>query len=155
MADERVAQVCGRAREWSSLRLDGELSDFEGALLDAHLARCAGCRDVSRAMSAITDRLRETALEPLALAVVLPRRRRLVQNHVLLTAAAAVVVTTSGIATALTLGGASRELPGVAPAEISPGRNSDLTALRALRRAQLRPSAHNGLGSRPRNLQIG
>ena len=32
-------QLCARARFWVSLRVDGELSELEGALLDAHLAR--------------------------------------------------------------------------------------------------------------------
>ena len=35
--------LCERARGWVSLSLDGELSEFERALLDAHLGRCAEC----------------------------------------------------------------------------------------------------------------
>src|SRR4051812_45109458 len=44
--------ACDRARTWASLRLDGELSELEGALLDAHLARCPAC---SAAVAAIED----------------------------------------------------------------------------------------------------
>jgi hypothetical protein len=46
---------CERARQWSSLRADGELSELEEALLDKHLASCAAC-------SAFDDRL-QTASE--------------------------------------------------------------------------------------------
>jgi predicted anti-sigma-YlaC factor YlaD len=37
-------QPCERAREWASLRADGELSELESVLLDVHLARCDACR---------------------------------------------------------------------------------------------------------------
>jgi hypothetical protein len=38
-------QLCARARFWASLRVDGELSELEGALLGAHLERCSECRE--------------------------------------------------------------------------------------------------------------
>ena len=34
---DEMGHLCERARFWASLRLDGELSELEGALLDAHL----------------------------------------------------------------------------------------------------------------------
>ena len=37
-------QLCARARFWASLRIDGELSELEGALLDAHLDALRGLR---------------------------------------------------------------------------------------------------------------
>jgi anti-sigma factor RsiW len=37
------SQLCARARFWASLRIDGELSELESALLDAHLSRCVEC----------------------------------------------------------------------------------------------------------------
>ena len=37
--------MCERAREWASLRLDGELSELERALLDAHTRNCAACAE--------------------------------------------------------------------------------------------------------------
>jgi hypothetical protein len=37
------SQLCARARFWASLRIDGELSELENALLDAHLGRCVEC----------------------------------------------------------------------------------------------------------------
>src|SRR3954452_9437902 len=47
-------QLCARARFWASLRVDGELSELEGALLDAHLARCAECREVAAGFAGAT-----------------------------------------------------------------------------------------------------
>jgi hypothetical protein len=51
-------QLCARARFWVSLRVDDELSELEGALLDAHLARCAGCREFSDGAEASTRAIR-------------------------------------------------------------------------------------------------
>ncbi len=69
--------LCERARFWASLRLDGELSELEGALLDAHLARCAGCRAVADGFDASTIALRAAPLERVApVAVNLPRSPR-------------------------------------------------------------------------------
>lgn len=73
-------QLCARARFWASLRIDGELSELEGALLDAHLARCADCRAVADGFGGLTTALRAAPLErvaPVALAVPRPSRRLL------------------------------------------------------------------------------
>ena len=63
---ELTSQLCARARFWASLRLDGELSELESALLDAHLARCAACSAVAREFAASTDDLRARPLERVA-----------------------------------------------------------------------------------------
>ena len=55
-------QLCPRARFWASLRVDGELSELEGALLDAHLGRCADCRDYAAGVVGATAALRNTPL---------------------------------------------------------------------------------------------
>lgn len=57
-------QLCARARFWASLRLDGELSELEGALLDAHLARCSECAAYAAGSEASITVLREALLEP-------------------------------------------------------------------------------------------
>jgi hypothetical protein len=49
---------CGRAREWSSLRLDGELSELEGALLDKHLESCAVCAAFDAGLRTTTEVVR-------------------------------------------------------------------------------------------------
>jgi Putative zinc-finger len=64
-------QLCARARFWASLRLDGEISELESALLDAHLARCADCAAYASGSTAATVALRAAPLElvtPLAIA---------------------------------------------------------------------------------------
>lgn len=74
---DESGQLCERARFWASLRLDGELSELEEALLDAHLARCAGCHAVAEGFGASTIVLRSAPLERAApVAVQLPRSPR-------------------------------------------------------------------------------
>jgi predicted anti-sigma-YlaC factor YlaD len=67
---------CARASEWASLRLDGQLSDFEEVLLEAHLARCPDCRGVVAGMIGAVQVLRSTRLEQPAVTFEAPRRRR-------------------------------------------------------------------------------
>jgi predicted anti-sigma-YlaC factor YlaD len=88
---------CDRAREYASLRLDGELSDFERALLDSHLDRCPSCRAFADDLVAVTDRLRAAPLETPSIAVTLPRRRFVAMRNVQVSAAAAAVVSVVGI----------------------------------------------------------
>ena len=90
---------CDRARQWISLRLDGELSDFEQALLDAHLADCGDCAAFAGDVSSITGRLRSAPLESLSRPIVLPSRRRAFLRPVRVGAAAAAVVVVAGVAT--------------------------------------------------------
>lgn len=92
---EPLSQLCERARTWASLRADGELSELEAALLDAHLGRCPACTDFARGFEDVAGALRATTLErPAPLALSLPRRRL----RALHAAAAAVVVVGAGIA---------------------------------------------------------
>jgi len=69
-------RVCDRAREYSSRSLDGELSDFERALLETHLERCDACRAYAVELAEIVTRLRLEPLEALPHPVSLPSRRR-------------------------------------------------------------------------------
>lgn len=85
-------QLCERARDWASLRLDAEISEFEAALLDAHLARCAECRAFADEVVQITGALRSAELEPLRVPVVLPRRRVPARTHAFRASAAAALV---------------------------------------------------------------
>jgi predicted anti-sigma-YlaC factor YlaD len=71
---DESGQLCQRARFWASLRLDGELSELEGALLDAHLARCDACHAVAEGFGASTTALRAAPAEQIApIALELPR----------------------------------------------------------------------------------
>jgi anti-sigma factor RsiW len=85
-----------------SLRLDGELSEFEQALLAAHLARCELCRSFAAELEGVTARLRGAPLEPLEQPVALPaRRRRLSSRPVEIAAAAALMLMALGVTGAL------------------------------------------------------
>jgi hypothetical protein len=82
-------QLCARARFWASLRVDGELSELEGALLDAHLVRCADCRVFQATAAGSAGLLRGAPLvPPTPLRVDLPRS----PGRVLFGAAAAAVL---------------------------------------------------------------
>jgi ferric-dicitrate binding protein FerR (iron transport regulator) len=87
---------CGRAREWVSLRLDGELSELERLLLWRHLARCGECHAFAESTEAVTRAIRETPQErPSRSLESAPRpvrgraRRRLAYAAVVVGAAAA------------------------------------------------------------------
>ena len=54
---------CERARQWASLRLDGELSELEDALLEQHLEGCASCSAFAGRLAATTEAVRAVPLE--------------------------------------------------------------------------------------------
>lgn len=96
--------LCERTRGWASLGLDGELSDFEGALMRAHLERCGACAEFVLDVRAATDALRTTELRPVPHPVSLPARPRRVGGGALrLGAVAAVFVGALGLAGSLTI----------------------------------------------------
>ena len=93
--------MCERAREWASLRLDGELSELERALLEAHTKRCEACAAYVVEIGAITKAVRRADLERLPRPIDLPLRRRVGWSSRVLqsgAATAAVVAATAGLA---------------------------------------------------------
>src|SRR5690349_5104513 len=93
-------QTCDRAREWASLRLDGELSELESALLDAHLKRCAACASFAGQVEGVALELRTAGAERPGRPISLPSRRT--ASHlraVQLGAAAALVAAAAGLGT--------------------------------------------------------
>jgi hypothetical protein len=90
---------CDRAREWISLHVDGELSEFERIVLEAHVARCAECREFRLDVRRISRELRQAPLARLRRPIALPQRTRLfgrtLQFGVAALAAVAVGVGTS------------------------------------------------------------
>jgi predicted anti-sigma-YlaC factor YlaD len=116
----QLTKQCERARECASLRLDGELSEFEQALLTAHLARCEPCRSFASELDAITTGLRNAPLEPLEQPVALPARRRISRRPAEIAAAAALLVTALGITGAVrTIEGSNPSLTFSAPPGVS------------------------------------
>jgi anti-sigma factor RsiW len=95
--DVNASGRCERAREYASLALDGELSQFEHALLRAHLETCAGCRSYNGGLVATTERLRNAPLERLDRPISLPSRQRVSFRSVQAGLAAALVVTAIGL----------------------------------------------------------
>ncbi len=114
--------LCERARGWTSLALDGELSEFERALLTAHVERCAECARFAEELRGFTDELRAAEHASLPHPVELPVRRRSLARTVQVGAAAAV------LAVALGLGGLLASSPAPTPRN-TPDRSTELIAM--------------------------
>jgi predicted anti-sigma-YlaC factor YlaD len=150
--------MCERAREWASLRLDGELSELERALLDAHTRNCAACAEYVADVGALTVAIRSAELERLPRPIVLPLRRsyawatRALQAGA---ATAAVLAITAGLSLQIGRNSSSHagEVPGRLPANmIQSGPNSENDTL--IRAPKLAASmGHQGVG-RQRGLRI-
>jgi ferric-dicitrate binding protein FerR (iron transport regulator) len=108
---------CARACEWASLRLDGQLSEFEEVLLEAHLARCPDCHAFASSISGLTGALRGAPLEEPAFAFEPPRRTsgRTFALRAVSAAAAIAVVGVSGLVSLQV--STSRARPGAQAAE--------------------------------------
>ncbi|MCW2965758.1 MAG: hypothetical protein JWO17_3010 [Actinomycetia bacterium] len=144
------SQLCERAKAWASLRTDGELSELESALLDAHLGRCEPCCTFARGSAAVAAALRAAPLQqpvlqralPLALA---PRQARRTGLRALQVTAAVVLVVSAGVVAAFSgpsrSAAAAKHVSMVASVD-SPDR------LRQLRRPGL---VDRGAGVLPRN----
>ena len=72
MTPSATQPLCDRARSWAALAPDDELSELEGQLLDAHLARCSACSRFAVEVAAVATRLRAASLEPLSRPVPIP-----------------------------------------------------------------------------------
>jgi ferric-dicitrate binding protein FerR (iron transport regulator) len=93
--------MCERAHEWTSLRLDGELSPLEEELLERHLETCAECRVFEYDVRWATDVLRLTPQERPARRVTLPAPARRVSRRRLTAVAAAAALALGALAGAL------------------------------------------------------
>jgi anti-sigma factor RsiW len=87
-----MGQLCERARQWTSLRLDSELSELEEALLDSHLVRCADCRSYAAETTSIADAIRLAPLERLDAPVLISVPRSARRIHVVAAAVTCVLV---------------------------------------------------------------
>jgi predicted anti-sigma-YlaC factor YlaD len=127
-------QLCARARFWASLRVDGELSELEGALLDAHLARCAECRAVADGFDGAAALLRSADRAPAPPVAIAVRRS---PRRLLASVAAASLLLLGIVAGSLVrgpLGGAASSTPHVV-AVVASAETPD--QLRRLRRTTL------------------
>jgi len=129
-----TGQLCARARFWASLRVDGELSELEGALLDAHLERCDGCRAVAESFETAATMLRAAQPAQVApLVVAVPRSpRRLVTSI-----AVAAVLILGLVAGSLVRGEVSRDTAAIPHAVAVVATSETPNELRRLRRTTL------------------
>ena len=100
MADHPTGALCERARAWAALAPDGELSELERKLLEAHVRRCSACARFAVEVAALAAELRAAALQPLPRPVSVPlwRRRPAYARLRAVGAAAAVAVMALGVA---------------------------------------------------------
>ena len=147
--------LCERARSWAALAPDGELSELERKLLDAHVARCSACSSFAVEVAILAAELRTASLEPLPRPVTLPiwHRRRAYAGMRSVGAAAAVAVMALGIASRSPLSNGDREsiqLPRVVDfsggdqAEIQKLRSQRSEAIAVARATRNRPARHVG-----------
>jgi ferric-dicitrate binding protein FerR (iron transport regulator) len=66
---------CDRARQWSSLRADGELSELEEALLEQHLEHCGECAEYDARLRSTAELLRTAPVEAAAVRFQIPAER--------------------------------------------------------------------------------
>jgi anti-sigma factor RsiW len=130
----RPSLPCERAREWASLRLDGELSQLESAMLESHLTRCAACHEVVVQTEAFTTALRSSSPEALRRPIAIPRAAAMRAARV--TAAAAVMLVAAGLGSVFATSMPSSTTEHAAPRLALV--DSDDRLLRDMRRDQLR-----------------
>lgn len=130
---------CQRAREWSSLRVDGELSELETELLHRHLAGCPECAIFDSGVRTVARRLRATPAAAPSRPFEVPRLPRTVLPRRGVLAVAAVIMA-AGVG-ALVGSGLERPAPpvtGPTGPQVSL-LSRDLTQLRQLPRARQLP----------------
>lgn len=131
--------LCDRARGWAALAPDGELSELEQRLLDAHLARCGGCRRFAVHVAEITEALRREPLTtlPAPLEVAMWRRSSTYARLRTVGAAAAVAVMALGIAARAPLPMDSSNQAFQPPRQVFADQTRELNELRDFRRELL------------------
>jgi hypothetical protein len=144
---------CDRVRQWSSLRVDGELSELEDVLLEKHLGGCADCRSFEASLHSAARVLRTAPVEAPTVAFRVPRRAavRFPVSRRLAVAAVAVAVALGSLV------GSQLNRPAPLPKQPAPQVSwltHDLTQLRQLPRQQeLKPVApQHGIGGPPEGI---
>ncbi len=111
--------LCDRAREWVSLRLDGELSDLEEELLERHLDLCDDCRAFEADVRWSTDVLRLTPHERPERRLTLPARPAGLVTRRRLTAVAAAAALALGALIGAMVERPASPAPADGPTEVS------------------------------------
>ena len=145
---------CDRVRQWSSLRVDGELSELEDVLLEKHLGGCADCRSFEAKLRSTAQILRASPVEAPAVAFGRLPRRPAVRFPVSRRLAVAAVAVAAALGS---LVGSQLNRPAPLPKQPAPQVSwltHDLTQLRQLPRQQeLKPVApQHGTGGPPEGI---
>lgn len=138
MADETSPTrhlACDRARRWSSLDVDGELSQLERALLRRHLEGCRPCHTFDVRLRATTVLLRTTPAERPSERFRPPARFRSGRRLGVATVAAVVAAAGLGSLVGALLERPSGPAPAPRPTEVS-FLTGEETQLRELPRRQ-------------------
>jgi predicted anti-sigma-YlaC factor YlaD len=149
MALRPMSANCERARAWASLRLDGELSELEQALLASHIGRCETCREYEESVTAAVLVLRAQPLEQVEHPVSIPARRRTLVRPLALARVAAVAAAVVGVTAVLSSHSAnSPTISSRSPSSVS-ATGDDAKDLRAGRVLQLggTPPQGSSIGS--------
>jgi anti-sigma factor RsiW len=93
--------VCVRVREQVSLELDGELSQLELRMLEAHLERCSECATYADDVRDLTERIRSSPLHTMRRPVVVRRQRSFATTRLQIGIAAAFALAALGLGTQL------------------------------------------------------
>ena len=103
--------LCDQARAWAALAPDGELSEIERKLLEAHLTRCRECRAFASQVAGVAGALRRERLVPLShpISIVSWRRRSGYARFRAVGAVAAVALAAVGISSRAPLPADQRE----------------------------------------------
>jgi anti-sigma factor RsiW len=128
---------CDRARQWSSLRADGELSELEEALLEKHLGACAECAEFDARLRSTAELLRAAPAETAALRFESPAPRTLrfpLSRRLAVAAIAAAAAAGSLVGSTLQRPASHPQEPGPQVAVLTGTRDRDL--LRQLPRQQ-------------------
>lgn len=143
--------LCDRTREWVALRLDGELSDFETAIMRSHLERCEECVRFAEDVAGITRELRSTPLAvpaaPVELELRPAGRLPLSPRRIQFAAAAALVLAAAAVGSLY--GAFNARQPNAQPPLVHApmGIADDDALLRRLRVADLRPTGPLPIGA--------
>ena len=133
---------CERVRQWISVELDEELSEFEHALLASHLLACPACEAFRSAASRVSHELRAAPLESFSVPPLHLRRPRRRVSLRVAPAAAVLAVAAVGLGSILT----SAQLRNVTGAGSRPAPASEIDTLTNL----VRQSTREGRLATPR-----
>jgi anti-sigma factor RsiW len=128
---------CERMRGYVSASVDGELSEVEQAMIEAHLAWCPACRAFAAGSAETARVLRESPLEELTFQFALPGRRRAVARKLQVVGVAAAIAVAVGVGSTLGQAPVPSAPPSVQGAPVVT-RWSTETELKMLRSASAR-----------------